>query len=123
LKSDCTLSKLICGLTVPRQHIVRTHTLKRTPQGEEPEGISEEQEEQLKLKAKRSKIRNTEDRWVDIYRFLFPDATRVPIPCGRTYSMPLSTLFWLTREQIFAVMMTRPVWTPFRVSATVCCLK
>jgi len=76
----------------PRQHIDRVHTVRRTRQGEEPEGISEDLEKTLKSKVKGQ---NTKQRWEEIYRILFPDEGWIPTPCRRTNSVPLSMMISL----------------------------
>jgi hypothetical protein len=45
-----------------------------------PEGITEEQEKQLKSRKKTTRVRSEEDKWCNIYALLFPHEA-IPSPC------------------------------------------
>jgi hypothetical protein len=49
--------------------------------GQPPQGICPETEKLLKSRKKASKEETEEDRWIAMYRILFPDDLLIPSPC------------------------------------------
>jgi hypothetical protein len=45
------------------------------------EGVTVDQEKELKKRKKNNAEQSEEEKWKDVYRILFPDAKTIPTPC------------------------------------------
>ena len=84
-----------CWQSFTEESLYQSHQVAEercTAQAKKPaDGYSKSQEKELRSKKRNADVRNEQDKWVKVYRILFPedDAGRIPSPCEQLVILSL----------------------------------